>query len=76
LHTIKTQNHLVLIIKIDLFKTYDCVSWLYLRLLLLHIGFELPLVKWIMCCVTIVSFVVLIQILWAERIEYRLVIVA
>jgi len=76
LHTIKTQNHLVLIITIDLFKTYDCVSWLYLRLLLLHIGFELPLVKWIMCCVTIVSFVVLIQILWAERIEYRLVIVA
>jgi hypothetical protein len=31
----------VSIIKIDLAKAYDRVSWLFLRLLLLHIGFEL-----------------------------------
>jgi hypothetical protein len=48
-------------IKLYLSKAYDRVSWLYLHLLLIHIGFSLPLVKWIMGCVTITSFAVLIN---------------
>jgi len=47
--------------KIDLSKSYDRVSWIYPILLLLHIGFYLPLVRWIMSCVTKVSFVMLIN---------------
>jgi hypothetical protein len=57
MHTIKTQKHPIPILKIDLSKSYDRVSWLHLRLLLLHIGIDLSVVKWIKCCVTIVSFV-------------------
>jgi hypothetical protein len=67
LHTIEIQKRHVSVIKIDLSKAYDRVSWLYLKLLLLHIGFELPLVKWIMSCVSCVSFVsfiVLINGVW------------
>jgi hypothetical protein len=61
LHTIKTSHMPTAVIKLDLFKAYDRVSWLYLRLLLIHIGFSLPLVKWIMGCVTTASFAVLIN---------------
>jgi hypothetical protein len=61
LHSIKNYKWSISIIKIDLSKAYDIVSWLCLRLLLLNIGFELPLVKWIMSCVTTTSFVVLIN---------------
>jgi hypothetical protein len=48
-------------IKLYLSKAYDRVSSLYLFLLLIHIGFLLPLVKWTVGCVTISSFVVLIN---------------
>jgi hypothetical protein len=61
LHTIKTSHMPAAVIKLDLSKAYDRVSWLYLHLLLIHIGFSLPLVKWIMGCVTIVSFAILIN---------------
>lgn len=60
-NSIKTHKRLVSVIKIDLSKAYDRVSWLYLHLLLLHIGFNLSFVKWIRSCVTIVLFVVLIN---------------
>ena len=32
-----------------------------MRLLLIHIGFSLPIVKWIMTCVTFASFSILIN---------------
>ena len=48
-------------VKLDLSKAYDLVSWLYLRLLLIHIGFSLTIIKWIMAYVTITSFVFLIN---------------
>lgn len=50
-----------MVIKIDLAKAYDRVSWLFLRLLLLRIGFDLYMVKWVMVCATTMSFVVLVN---------------
>jgi len=47
--------------KINLSKAYDQVSWLYFRLLLLHVGFELSMVKWIMCWISTISIVVLLN---------------
>jgi hypothetical protein len=52
IHTIKTHRKEVAVFKIDLSKSFDKVSWLFLHLLLLHIGFELQIIKWIMTCVT------------------------
>jgi hypothetical protein len=51
----------VLVFKIDLPKVYNRVSLLYLFLLLLHIGSDLSLVKWIMAHVTSISLVLLIN---------------
>jgi hypothetical protein len=62
LHTIKTENGAILVLKINLFKAYNRVSWLYLWMLLMHIGFGLSMVKYIMDCILIISFVVLINV--------------
>jgi len=49
------------VVKIDLSKSYDIVSWLYIRLLLTHLGFEVPFINWVMSCLTTISFVALIN---------------
>jgi hypothetical protein len=61
MHIIKTQKCAVSVLKIDLSNAYDKVSWLYLWLVLIHIRFGLPTIKWIMVFVTTISFVVLIN---------------
>jgi hypothetical protein len=61
LHSIINSHSPATFIKLDLSKAYDKVSWLYVRLLLIHLGFSLPLVKWIMGCVTSATFLVLIN---------------
>jgi len=61
LHSIKNRNMKGDVIKIDLSKEYDRVSWLYLRILLTHLGFELPFINWIMSCISTISFAVLIN---------------
>ena len=48
-------------IKLDLSKAYDRVCWLYMRLIWIHTGFNLPIVNWIMGCVTYTSYDVLIN---------------
>jgi len=47
--------------KIDLTKPCDRVSWIYIRLLLIHIGFEVPFVNWVMSYLSSISFIVLIN---------------
>jgi hypothetical protein len=61
LHNIREKNLQDLILKIDLKKAYDCISWDYLRLVLLQCGFGLPTTNWIMGCITSASFVILIN---------------
>jgi hypothetical protein len=61
LHSIKTQKLKGAVLKIDLSKYFDIVSWLYLRILLTHLGFELAFTNWIISYISTVSFVVLIK---------------
>jgi hypothetical protein len=48
-------------LKIDLSKAFDIVNWAYICLLLTHLGFQVPFIKWIMACITSFSFAVLIN---------------
>jgi hypothetical protein len=61
LHSMKTNTQKGVVIKIDLSKAYDQVSWLYIWLLLTHLGFSVEFIRWIMSCLSSVSFVVLIN---------------
>jgi hypothetical protein len=45
LHSIKTRNTRVLVVKVDLYKAYDRVRWFYSRLMLIHFGFCFPFVN-------------------------------
>jgi len=57
----KVKNIKGAIFKIDLAKAFDKVSWLYLRLILTHLGFDIAFIRWILSCITTISFSVLIN---------------
>lgn len=61
LHSIKTKYLKGIVLKIDLSKAYDRVNWLYIRLLLTYLGFHIDFIRWIMCCISTVSFAILIN---------------
>lgn len=61
LHSLKTKNLKGVVLKIDLSEAYDKVSWLYIRLILTHLGFGIAFIRWIMSCITMVYFFVLIN---------------
>jgi hypothetical protein len=50
-----------MILNIDLKKAYDCISWDYIRLVLLQCRFGLPMTNWIMGCITTTTYVALIN---------------
>jgi hypothetical protein len=56
LHNIKTKKLRGVVVKIDLSKAYDRVNWLYLRMLMIHLGFGLDFTNWVMGCMSSVSF--------------------
>ena len=61
LHTIHVKNLMSVVLKIDLSKAYDRVSWTYLRIILSKMGFSVPFISWIMSSLSSVSFDVLIN---------------
>lgn len=58
MHTKKIEG---MILKIDLEKAFDQASWLYIRMLLTHLGFPNQVINWIMCCINLFSYNVLIN---------------
>jgi len=61
LHSIKTKKLEGMVLKVYLSKAFDIVNWLYIRMLLTHLGFPYEFIRWIMCCITNVSFSVLVN---------------
>jgi hypothetical protein len=61
LHSIKSKNSKALILKLDLKKAFDCIDWDFLRLILVQIGFNNQLIKWIMSCVVSANLAILIN---------------
>jgi hypothetical protein len=61
LHSIHTRNHKVVVFKVDHSKDFDRVSWLYIRLLLIHLGFYHQFVSWVMNCISSSSFAILLN---------------
>lgn len=61
LHSLKAKNLSGAILKLDLSKAYDKVSCLYVKMLMIHLGFDIGFMRWIMGCVSIASFAVLIN---------------
>lgn len=61
LHSVKLKNKKGGVIKIDLSKAYDRINWIYLRMLLTHLGFKVDFIRWIMGCITDVSYAILIN---------------
>eukprot|EP00253_Pinus_taeda_P033161 PITA_33161 len=49
------------VIKIDLSKAYDRINWSYIRLILTHLGFKVDFIRWVMGCITDVSYAILIN---------------
>jgi hypothetical protein len=60
-HSAKTKKLKTLILKLDLKKAYDRVSWNFLRLLLIQIGLKWEVAQWIMGCVTSSNYAVLVN---------------
>jgi len=61
IHSVKQMKRKGAVIKIDLSKAYDRINWIYLRMLLTHLGFKHDFISWIMGCITSVSFANLIN---------------
>eukprot|EP00253_Pinus_taeda_P028927 PITA_28927 len=61
IHSVKQMKRKGAVIKIDLSKAYDRINWIYLRMLLTHLGFKYDFIKWIMGCISSISFAILIN---------------
>eukprot|EP00253_Pinus_taeda_P024520 PITA_24520 len=61
IHSVTLMQKKGAVVKIDLSKAYDRISWTYIRMLLTHLGFKINFINWVMGCITSVSFAVLIN---------------
>jgi hypothetical protein len=57
LHSIRNKNIPTMVIRLDFSKSYDLTNWLYLRSILIHVGFSSSIENCFMgYCVNYVSF--------------------
>jgi len=61
MHSIITSKILSILLKMDLLKAYDKVSWTFLRLVLVQMGMNLASINWILGCVQSTYFAILIN---------------
>eukprot|EP00253_Pinus_taeda_P025786 PITA_25786 len=61
IHSVRQQKKKGVVFKIDLSKAYDRINWIYLRMLLTHLGFNYSFISWIMGCISNVSYAILIN---------------
>jgi hypothetical protein len=61
LHNMKSRKLKVVVVKIDLSKSYDRLNWIYIQMMLIHLGFGVAFTNWVMGCLTTVSFSILIN---------------
>eukprot|EP00253_Pinus_taeda_P021578 PITA_21578 len=61
LHSMKKLHKKSIVLKIDLSKAFDRACWSYLQFTLTHIGFPHAFISWIMCCLSSVSYSILIN---------------
>lgn len=47
--------------KIDLRKTYDSVEWVFVKDMMLELGIPERMVRWVMSCISSVSYSVLVN---------------
>ena len=60
IHKIKFKIS-VMVLKLDLSNAYDRVRWLYLRIMIIHIGINFQIMNWIMGCFSSVLFAMLVN---------------
>ena len=61
MHTISSKGLKSTVLKIDLSKSYDRVSWTYLRVVLSKMGFVGSFISWVMSSLSSVSFSLLVN---------------
>ena len=61
LHSIHVKAMKSVVLKIDLFKAYDRVNWIFLWVIMTKMRFSVSFITWVMSSITSVSFVVLIN---------------
>jgi hypothetical protein len=60
LHSTKTKQLQAMVAKLDLSKAYDRASWLYLRMMLLHLSFSVHFVNWVMTFVDSIRWAIVL----------------
>jgi len=61
IHSIWSKHLKSILLKIDLSKDFDRANWLYIKMILIHLGFPHSYISWIMACITSPSFSILIN---------------
>jgi hypothetical protein len=61
LHSLKTRKLKGVVVKIDLFEAYDQVNWIYIRMLMTHLGFSPNFIRWKMICLSSITFAIIIN---------------
>ena len=61
MHSMHVKSVKAIMIKIDLSKSYDRVTWVYLRVILAKMGFAGNFIAWVMSSLSSISFSLLIN---------------